>query len=366
MSLFFCACSLNSSNTTPQEKKTVSLSASEITLNIDSDPEKLEDGTYPEGAEISFEITDESYSEVQLKLSGSERSWTYDMSLSGNRWGYVWDTSEPTSGEEPVPSDTYSITLTIDGDDYDSDPDEIVISSQQEGNILVIVVIIIAVIAAVSLSALIVIRKKRSSKAEDMEFGSVDKTKAKKKGKVYKGASSIGRRSGQIAESKSKKTTSGPESGPEALGPSSSESKTKTKVKAKTSKKMMEPVSSKYKFETKSSAMAAMVKDMELKMSVEQKLDFLISKAEAGLQNIEFFKAILLQYEQEELRCPDCDQKMSEYWITCPYCKIKDSDSELSLKQSMLAMEKDVEFCPDCKRLIKPGWIKCPYCFVAK
>jgi len=341
-----------------------------INIDINSDPDQLDDGSYLEGSKITFNVKDNGYSEVQIILTGETRSWILDLELTADSWGVKWDTSEPTPGEEPVPPDTYKITLKIDGKEQDCNPKEIIISSKSDNSMLIVIILIIVIVAVLSISTLFIMKKKRASKASDLEFSTVEKAQPKKKGKVYKGASAIGRQSGQIAEAKySKKSV-----GPEVLEPERPISVKTAKPKITKGKslditeskgKSLMPPDTSFKFETKPATFVSMMKEMEMKMDLSQKINFLIAKVESTLQNVEFFKAILQQYEQEKLICPGCGREMSKYWNQCPYCAIKEYDSELGLKQSLLGFE-DIRFCPDCKRIIKPNWIECPFCFIKK
>ena len=119
--LIFCT---SIKNDKPESSSKIFLSATSIEIKSDKDP--LEDGSYIEGSKLTFTVDDDGYSEVILSLTGAERGWDLEMDLSQNSWAAEWDTSEPTSGEEPVPADTYELTLEIDGKEVDCDPNEIV------------------------------------------------------------------------------------------------------------------------------------------------------------------------------------------------------------------------------------------------
>ncbi len=342
------------------QRTKISLSAP-IEIKVESDKAQQSDGSYVVGSEISFEITDSGYSSVKITLAGSERTFDLTLELSGGKWYEKWNTQEPSSGEDPVPPDTYEITLKIDGSEKGCNPTEIKISAENSGVSTITIVIIIAIIGGVSASALLVVRKKRKSKEDKVEFGEADKTKPKKRGEIYSGASAIGKRSGQLAEEKAEtESTAEPSvsvSKPPAFKPFGIDRPEKTP-------QQLMPADTEFKFETKTSTSVAMMKDMESKMDLESRAGFSISKTDSILQNIDFFKAILAQQEQNELVCPTCKKKMSQFWSKCPYCTIKEHDSELGLKQSLLSISESVKFCPDCKRLIKPNWITCPFCFV--
>jgi len=373
----FSILSISESNSIDNHEKSIVITGA-IEIIIESEPDPLKEGSFLVGSELYFEIEDDAYESVEIEVSNVRRLVPVEMekNLAGNLWSGTLDTEEPKFGDVPLPSGTYQLNLIIDDEEEVCTPNEIKLS--QGGSNTMIIIIIISIIGAVSVSALVVVKKKQAAKREDVEFGEVDKMKSKKKGEVYSGASSIGKRSGKIAETKKKSKTSALERSPDeesadlthfkhvkgAFGVSTSSPEIKEKSTASAAKKQLMPADTGFKFETKASASAAIIKNMELKMDLDSKVEFITSKIESNLQNIEFFKAILAQHEQEELFCPDCNKKMSTYWIMCPYCEISEHDSELSLKASMLLLGEDVKFCPDCKRLIKPNWIDCPFCYV--
>jgi len=364
--------------------------SADIEITIETDTPVQDDGSYLIGSKLTFRIDDNNYGKVVLELEGSKRLFTLELDESSGEWTIIWDTNEPEPGDDPVTPDTYDITLKIDGSKKSCNPDKIEISEQQEGFGLIIIIIIAGLIAVVSISALIVVKKK---KAEDIEFSDIEKNGSKKKRKIYSGASSIGKRSGQLAESrlgsrsnnsvasKSTPRVKGYLKSDEIHKPFGVEIKKeeqpqaeiykfddikddKKRRKAPQKAKQMMPESGEFHFETRKSAGMAILKNKEMKLDRDQKVNFLISKVESMIQNIEFFKVILEQHEQTELYCKDCNKIMSEYWITCPYCEIKESNEMLSLKQSLLSISDDVKFCPACKRIIKAYWAECPYCFV--
>ena len=377
-SITFCFLSLlalrSDENNVPQEispSQTVTIS---ITLtNSDEYPAIPDGGGYLIGSKFLFEVPDQAgYTTVLIKLTSSTRSWTLTLSKIAGPWYINWDSGEPTAGEDSVPADTYTLSLTVNGAPKTCTPSEIIITNPPLD--MTMIFILIGIIAGVSVGALVVVKTKKSGskkKENELEFGTVDKTKSQKKGTVYKGASAIGKRSGQVAESKSKTS----------VLDRTDELEEKTHFKAikgafgiekpksapipssKPTSKQMMPSDSSFQFETKVASSAAMIKSMELKMDLKDKVNFTLSKVESLLSNIEFFKAILLQQEQEELACPTCNKKAAQWWIICPYCEIQEHDSELGLQQSLMSIGGNVGFCPSCKRVIQPSWSECPYCY---
>ena len=343
-----------------------------IVIAITSDISPLEDGSYIAGSVIHFEIQNAGYTSAVITLTGSEREFDYTLNKSlvdGTFW-MDWVTKNPKTGDDPVTPDTYTISLNVDGGATEEcTPTTIKIVTQPLD--LTIIIILVAIVGAVGVSAFVVVKKKGGSKKKegDLEFGNVDKTQSKKKGTVYKGASAIGKRSGQVAESKTKS-----ESKTAVLERPDADPTEKPHFKAikgafgvekpKTSGSQLMPANDTFKFETKAASSAAMVKNMELKLDLKSKINFTTSKVDSILSNVEFFKAILLQQEQEELACPTCDRKATKYWVVCPFCEIQEHDSELGLQQSLFSIGGGIRFCPICKRVIQPSWSECPYCFV--
>lgn len=216
------------------------------------------------------------------------------------------------------------------------------------------------------MSSFFVIKRKRSAKAEEIEFKAVDKHAKKKKGKIYSGASLIGKRDGAIAELKAKSQRTASRTGPKTESTYKvKERKSRTWEISKDMKKF-EPILPAEPLSSSSLKNIAMIKTLEGSVDIESKIKFMISHIESILQNIEFFKSILQTHPQNELYCPNCNKKMSKYWSACPYCAISKQDDELSLKLSMLTVKSDIKFCPDCKRIIKPDWVVCPFCFIKK
>ncbi|MHA1292610.1 MAG: hypothetical protein ACTSQJ_08090 [Promethearchaeota archaeon] len=365
------------SNSLYSNNNKIKIQSEEIEIKISSDKEPLDDGSYVVGSKLKFVVMDDNYKRVNIELTGEKEGRFFNISLKegGDEFSKEWDTKNPNPGtdDKPVDPDTYKLALIIDGDEKKANIDEIVISKEQTGlPIWIIIIIIIGIIGGVSISALLVIKRKKAAK--EVEFEKVDKKKSKKRGKIYSGASQIGKRSGEIAEAKTK-----PKQGPKSTETKASTTKVKKKTtiapsierasrieKSSDTKKQLMPPASGFEFETRVAAGVAMIKDMELKMNIDQKVDFMISKIDSILQNIEFFKAILSQHEQEEFKCPICNKKTAEFWIKCPYCEIREHDSELGLKQSLLGIGGEVRFCPNCKRIIKANWIECPFCYILK
>lgn len=352
-------------NKNNNDSQKVVLLADKIEISISSDKDKLSDGSYVVGSEITFEINDDDYMNVSITLSGSERAFPYDLEQGTAKWFLIWNTDEPKSGDKPVTPDTYEIKLEIDGSKKDCDPEEIVISSSEASTIpiWVIIVIIIAIAGGISISSFFVIKRNRAKKAEALQFDKVDKKKSKKKGEIYSGSSAIGKKSGELAEDKLKEAKSVEES-PSSLIPVEKPSPKESTLTQKQPKQIMP--AEEFQFEVKTAKSTALIKDMEQKMDIESKVEFLSSKIESMLQNIEFFKVILSQHNQEQLICPKCKKKTSEFWALCPFCLIEERSADLGLKQSLLSIGENIRFCPNCKQVIQPNWMCCPYCFVKK
>ncbi len=340
----------------------------DVVLTITSDKNPIGENIYLVESQISFEFSDQGWTSAELQLKGQVEGEIYNVNLDklGGIYSGTWVSKNPTGNGIPASADKYSIILTTNTGIQNTIPSEITLSTGESFPIWLIFVIIGAA-AGVIVSSLFVVKKKKASKQEDLEFGKVDGSKGKKKGQVFKGASAIGKQSGKIAEAKTgkkePKADSKADSGASIYTFKSDETPSSAPKREQT---QMMPASPGFEFETRASTGAAIMKSMEMQLDLDSKVNFTISKIESLLQNIQFFKAILLQQDQKEPRCPNCDKKMTNYWPTCPYCEIRDHDSELGLKQSMLSISTDIKFCPNCKRIIKPNWITCPFCYVIK
>ena len=367
--LLIASCSLSvfilSSRDYTARQEIVPSQTVEIIITSSIDP--LEDGSYLIGSELTFKIPDVvTYTSAEIILTGQTRAFILTLTKSGATWFVKWNTQEPSAGDAPAEICTYTITLKINDGATDCSPTKLSIANEPMDPMIIIVLILI--VAGVGVGGLVVVKLKKG-KEGDVTFDEVDKSKSKKKGKVYSGASSIGKRSGAIAESKGDSKTSVLDT-PSA----SSGSQGGVHFKAikgafgvdtsKPEKKQLMPADSSFKFETKVAQSAAMVKSMELKMDLKSKINFLTSKVGSLLSNIEFFKAILQQQDQEDFACPTCNIKAQTYWVVCPFCEIREHEAELGLQQSMMSIGGNVGFCPGCKRIVQPSWSECPFCFV--
>lgn len=353
------------------KSKSLYFSAEPTSIEIQSEPGKLEDGAYLVGSELTFQINKESgQTSVSLEITGQGRFFNLSFDEGVNYWTYQWNTEEPRPNDDPIKPGEYELTLKINGEEHESNPSKLVFSTGEEKIPLGLVIgIIIAIVGIIGFSGLFVL-KRRKATDEEPEVSKIKKRK-KKRGKIYSGASSIGKRSGQLAESKtnnkkisSKKRQTGEES--RVAKPSVFKEVESPFGVKKADSKPMRRVAANFNFEANQSKSTAMMKDMELKMNLDEKTKFLISKAESILSNIEFFKTILTKKNQFQYFCPECNKAVSINWTACPHCLLEKSDLELGLEQSLISLSDDIRFCTDCNRIIKPEWNKCPYCYIKK
>ncbi|MGV9205500.1 MAG: hypothetical protein ACOC44_15930 [Promethearchaeia archaeon] len=344
-----------------------------VEIEIRSDPDPLEDGVYLIGAELRFLIEKQGYNTLEIIIEDERRVFTLTLNEGADYWVVRWNTEEL---DDPIAPGEYQLTLLINGEERNSNPDTIIFSTGEDFPFLLIIIIVIAIAGLIGFGAFYVMRQKKM-KGDKVEMSKVEKRR-KKRGKIYSGASAIGKRSGKIAESKKKvKSPSESKQGREEQSTKARAngraeifkdvdtpfgiSKKKKALKSKPERK---GTSTDFDLKISGSKSAAMMKKMELGMDIGEKTRFLTSKVESILSNIEFFKTILSKKKQTRLMCPECEKIASKYWTSCAHCSLEQYDLELGLEQSLVSLSGDVGFCTSCKRIIKPEWNKCPYCFI--
>jgi hypothetical protein len=222
----------------------------------------------------------------------------------------------------------------------------------------------------------LVLKKKKAddaaANASDVEFSEGGAGGKKRKGKIYSGASSIGRASGKDAELLQKRrgvTEKEPvkekKSRKQSQTPSKSSSSTSSKPPVRKQKKKEKINIDELLSDKKPVAMK--VKKAEGNVDLGRKMDFLESKLMSLDQNLSLVNVILEQTETLGIPnrpCPSCTRQIPQIWMACPYCELDNRKPQLSQKMKSIRSIGSSMICPVCKKLLESEWNKCPYCFV--
>lgn len=311
---------------------------------------------------ITMVIEDTTYSTIDIEFWGTTTKYSGSFRKGEVGFYFLWNTKQPTLGGPAVLKDEYEIRLIINGQTVIyGNKIQIIDPPLDLGPILIILVVIIVAVVVGGGGTFIVLKKKGNK--QDVDFDSGDEIK-KKRGEIYSGASQIGKSSGILAEKKKMEAKGEKPSYRPSLTTSTRPAITTPKLSTTTPAAPaggMNFIDDKKKFES-----TMYLKQQETSMDLDTRLNFLMSKSDSINQNVALFKFILESLPSEIHKCPKCKSIINPYWARCPYCEIKDSESELAMEQSMIAMEQGVRLCPSCKNLIKPSWPDCPHCMVNK
>jgi hypothetical protein len=308
------------------------------------------------GTTITITITtQEDCAYVSLVVSYGDDLLIFDpvsmTKVSTTVWRYQIDTNNFYGTIIQEGSYTLKFTLTDDFGNHNAAPYEFEngLSVNKPGlDPLVIILIIVAAGAAVGILLFVKMRGKRTVK---VEAGSDEEALTRKR-EIYYGASSIGKRSGEAADAHMA-----------ARGKDTGTNKPVLR------EKKVETVSSMGKSDSMASASgkqlpsAIQMKLEEQKVSVDKKMQFLDSKVDSLISQLDILSSIMTM-KKDDITCPNCDHVMGASWEVCPFCKIKDKDDELNMKKAALSLDSKKSKCPKCGLLLEASWNKCPRCYV--
>ena len=306
---------------------------------------------------------------------------------SGNVWSHSIDLAKPRSVVGNIQPGIYDLTVIMVDRNNNIKTETftaiftIIPFEPEDNNLTQLIAIILVAVGVAGVGLFILIKRKRNSEAagdaSDLEI-SRGPSKAKKKGKIYKGASSIGKASGIEAENLQKRRGI-VESDNSAAKPSAvkktSLSNESNSIRKNTSNIIAEPTSSIKKskgiesnvddllMDSKPSTMQ--LKQAESHVDLSRKMGFLTSKLDALDQNFALMNIILEQSSTIELpkkKCELCNNTIPLSWEKCGFCAIDQKKSQLSDKMGNLKVIGQQIMCPKCRKILQPNWNKCPYC----
>jgi hypothetical protein len=246
------------------------------------------------------------------------------------------------------------------------------------------VYIIIAVGAVGAIVGIVLFKKKAvkeaAAKKSDLEIS--EGPAKRKRGKVYSGASSIGRASGRDAEMLqerrgAKSTSASAPSSSSASKKSVSRTTTSTSYKTKTDSSSGN-IDDLLQFDTsagtgKTGSMSAgnqamAMKQAEASIETTRRMDFTIAKLASIDQNVMLMNLLLNQTaESEQIPksfCPTCGQPISSSWAGCPYCFIDENKDFLKQKMQEIPSSGIEKPCAVCRKMLHPSWKQCPFCLI--
>jgi hypothetical protein len=242
---------------------------------------------------------------------------------------------------------------------------------------LVLGIIIAAVAIGIAIPIVIVVFKKKNQPVateSDLEMTS-GPSKQKRRGKIYEGASAIGKKSGQEAEllqqrrETSVKTTSSSSNSdstkPTIVPKVSSPKKTTTSLKSdipeseKDIDNLLENVSK--------APSSIKIKQAEASVDLRRKIDFLLSKLMGLDQNLALINVLLDQTQSIQApskNCPTCGRRIPTSWFSCPFCATDEQGEYVKEKMNQVHPIGQTMMCPVCKKVLQAEWSRCPYCLI--
>lgn len=351
---------------------------------------------FPDGTFKIEVITNEELNSISCTLNNpiQERSYTISLtkkSTGTNIWEGTLDLKQPkTESQLSIRNGGYEIQLTLI-DKMDNSNNSIftnvfsVDNTAPAQGLDPMTMIIIAAVAggAAAIAIIVVMKKKKNERAamdSDVEISS-GPAKKKKKGKIYSGASAIGRASGQEADMLQQRRGVKAESSSKGK----TESASKPISSSPPSVNISRPIASESVKKPASDAIpesdkeidallkgsqqagAMQMKQAENAMDIQRRMSFLKSKVDGADQNFALMNVILDQVKNiESVRstCPTCGHILSNLWVRCPFCALnQNKDTVVQKMQTKKPIGQDM-MCPVCKKIIKAQWSRCPYCFI--
>jgi hypothetical protein len=330
--------------------------------------------------------TDSDCASVTAQLinqAGSIIPYEFELSKIGssNAWSVIIDATKPRGTGNPIQAGTYNLKLELTDDVGNVQPKQydavftVVVENpgEEKDNILLYVGIGIGV-GALALASIIIVKKKKYQSARtDSDVVMKDGPSKAKKGKIYKGASSIGKASGNEAELMQRRRTATPEV----------EKKSSSKPVPSAAAKMAKPTA----FSTPATAKnfntiptsesdidellndnkptAMKMKQAESGVELTRKMEFLTSKMTSLDQNMALMNIILEQSSTlttPSKQCNKCGRDIPVSWQNCAFCFIDQNQTVISQKMKSVNPLGTPMMCPVCRKILHPSWNKCPYC----
>lgn len=331
------------------------------------------------GGVVAFRVNlDEELTSIELQLRSTDtgrfyppaggQTWTHQGSAAeGYEYLTTWDTSTDT---EDIRNGVYDVRVTVT--DVYGNTQELTLYDAVEiadpaPPFNWVPVILILVIVAVVVPVGIVAAKKASSKKLEQDLELVQKKgqeaqagrKPRRRGKVYKGASAIGRKSGQEAETlvKSRKL-------PKAASKRKDKGKKGQASRATPSRGPGARKKPPKMIKAGTADSEKALKKAESGVDVTRRAAFVDSKVNS-LETVFGMVTSLVELIPDRKHCPQCGRKLAPNWTQCPWCVIKAHESEIGMKFSMQSIDAEESLCPKCHRLILTEYVgNCPHCFL--
>ncbi len=243
-----------------------------------------------------------------------------------------------------------------------------------EPNPVLDALLIIAPIAAVG----VVVGYIATKKLKQRRIANMQKIDTKggkrRRGEIYKGASDLGRASGDEAEeilAKRRRDTAAPESKRKgrqesrpapaaAAAPSISSSGSRSAAPIKEKEEKFDTISA--------TAGTKEIRAVEKAQTIDtgKKVGFLEGRI-TNLENVMSIAANLVEMIPDSPLCDKCSKPLNPSWSSCPWCLTSAQSDELEMKLAISGIDgKKLSSCPVCRAPLQPGWVKCPYCATRK
>ncbi len=196
----------------------------------------------------------------------------------------------------------------------------------------------------------------------------------KRKGQIFKGASDLGRASGDEAEvilAKRKRAEAEAESKPKAKAKEGG-----SRVGRETPPSLSSAALSSFEaapvkaenFDTISATPSTKeVRALEKSQMIDpsKKVGFIESRV-TNLENVMSIAVNLVEMIPEAPPCEKCGKPLNISWSSCPWCRVTAQSDELEMKLAISGMDGKMNVCPTCRAPLNPAWSKCPYCATRK
>ena len=326
-------------------------------------------------------LTDDDCVGGNITLTSSSAEivpYEFALGLVGSNWvSPNINLANPRATGSPIQDGDYSIKIEVI--DYMGNSNEYLIADfitietpiEPTGPdpTMIIVIIVVSVVAIGTV--LFIVKKKKDEETtteSDVEFNT-GPAKKQRKGKIYSGASSIGRASGREADLLKKRRVDEPSTNlPKKSSKSvptarSTEVRTTATPKAPISPKI--PKSESDFEEILSDKPSAMkMKQAENTIETDRRLAFLDSKVDSLIQNLSLMNVILDQtgqIAQKTKECEQCGEDIPVEWNECAYCKVNGQETSIDISKPGIGQHM---ICPVCKNILEPEWTQCPFCIV--
>jgi hypothetical protein len=341
--------------------------------------------TKPEGIFKVQLVTDEDCVQINGTLTnqGGGAPYTFTFTKDVNIWEGTIDLNKPrvlvTNAMIPGTYDLTIILVDLAGNTNSVVFSNVITIKSSSGSSGpgIDPVLLYAIIGGVSLVAVIlivmVLKKKKSAPVVDSDLEMTTGPAKKKRGKVYSGASSIGRASGMAAEQlqerrgvkdnaesvPKKKTTIPKSAAPSSISSASSARQMKHAAPMDDLDELLSTTST-------PGAGAMAMRQAESNVDTTRRIDFTIAKLSSLDQNLMLMNLLLNQTAESENApkkvCSTCRRTIPLNWPSCAFCVLDQHKDEIIARVNQIPVFGSERLCPVCRKIMHPNWSKCPYC----